>query len=228
MRPDGWWWQGVAMARRVRRNEDWNEFSRGKRSVAMHLSKSIAVALFALAVPVVYLAASVHAGTAQDQTAPAASTREVTPPRHPSALAEPTPAPEATAAAGDESVSTNPTFQPAPVAAAVPTSLVAPIPPTARIAAIAPLAPVAPVPPVAKGGQSRSSSGNGYSYAYRGYDDEQRFVIVSGKSDSHDVRLDGRCSSGTLRKLRKQIPGDFHLVPARRKVLRHPRPGHDQ
>jgi beta-lactamase regulating signal transducer with metallopeptidase domain len=201
------WWQGVAMAKAGQAERRLERILSWKGSVAMHLNKSIAVALFALAVPVVYLAASVHAGTAQDQTAPAASTREVTPPLHPSALAEPTPAPEATAATVDESVSTNPTFLPAPVAAAVPTSPVAPVPPTARIAAVAPLAPVAPVPPVAKGGQSGSSNGNGYSYAY-GYDDEQRFVIVSGKSDS--LTMSGSTEDARhVEKLRKQIPGDF-------------------
>ena len=49
--------------------------------------------------------------------------------------------------------------------------------------------------------------GSGYSYAY-GFDDQQRFVIVSGK-------MDGFTMSGSfedarhVEKLRKQIPGDF-------------------
>lgn len=49
--------------------------------------------------------------------------------------------------------------------------------------------------------------GNGYSYAY-GFDDQQRFVIVSGK-------MDGFTMSGSsedarhVEKLKKQIPGDF-------------------
>ena len=55
--------------------------------------------------------------------------------------------------------------------------------------------------------RSRSSYGRGFSYAY-GFDDEQRFVIVSGKSDSFTM-------SGTsedarhVEKLKKQISGDF-------------------
>ena len=71
-------------------------------------------------------------------------------------------------------------------AASAPVAAVAPIHGILAYPRVAPIAPVAMAPPPAWPGQSnhsRSSSGNGYSYAYRA-DDEQRFVIVTGKSDS--------------------------------------------
>jgi beta-lactamase regulating signal transducer with metallopeptidase domain len=55
--------------------------------------------------------------------------------------------------------------------------------------------------------QAAYAHGRGYSYAY-GYDDDQRFVIVTGKSDA--LTMSG--STGDARhveKLRKSIPGDF-------------------
>ena len=70
-----------------------------------------------------------------------------------------------------------------------------PVPP----GAIAPIAPVA--------SYAGQSYGRGYSYAY-GDDDEDRFIIVSGKSDSFTM------SGSTqdihhVERLKKQIPGDF-------------------
>jgi beta-lactamase regulating signal transducer with metallopeptidase domain/peptidoglycan hydrolase CwlO-like protein len=53
----------------------------------------------------------------------------------------------------------------------------------------------------------RGSSGHGSSYAY-GYDDEQRFVIASGKTDS--LTMSGTTEDARhVEKLRKSIPGDF-------------------
>ena len=68
-----------------------------------------------------------------------------------------------------------------------------------------PAAPVPPLPP--QSAQAERSSGRGYSYAY-GFDDEQRFVIVSGKSDS--FTMSGSAEDARhAEKLKKQIPGDF-------------------
>jgi beta-lactamase regulating signal transducer with metallopeptidase domain len=50
-------------------------------------------------------------------------------------------------------------------------------------------------------------NGNGYSYAY-GFDDEQRFVIVSGKTDGFTMSGSSE-DARHVEKLRKQIPGDF-------------------
>ncbi len=50
-------------------------------------------------------------------------------------------------------------------------------------------------------------NGNGYSYAY-GFDDEQRFVIVSGKADGFTMSGSSE-DARHVEKLRKQISGDF-------------------
>ena len=75
--------------------------------------------------------------------------------------------------------------------------------PTAPVAAVAPVAPTAPMAlagPVA-------SDRRGFSYHY-GYDDEERFVIVSGKSDS--FTMSGSTQDARhVEKLKKQIAGDF-------------------
>jgi beta-lactamase regulating signal transducer with metallopeptidase domain len=94
---------------------------------------------------------------------------------------------------------------------------VAPVPASSSLPAPVPLAPVAPaaalpvpVAPVAEVAQAEttvSSMGRGYSYSY-GYDDEQRFVIVSGKSDS--LTMSGSMEDAHhVEKLKKSIPGDF-------------------
>ncbi len=247
------WWQGVSMAKAGQSEKRVERILTWKGSVAMHLKKSIAVAVVALAIPVVYLAASAHpaqhvpmlgAQFAQDQTPPAqqspapksqpattpapaiASTPDETTPPEPSSPAEPTPAP-APAAGISGGVS-----GPAPVAPrasmAVPTN-----PPNPAFAPIAPVAPVAPVGNLSRSDAQRnfykaqaeaqalamqarsmadqsaahSSYGNGYSYSY-GYDDDQRFVIVTGKSDS--LTMSGSTADARhVEKLRKSIPGDF-------------------
>jgi beta-lactamase regulating signal transducer with metallopeptidase domain len=54
------WWQGVAMAKAGRAEQRVERILAWKGAVAMSLKKSIAVMVVALAVPVVYLAASAH------------------------------------------------------------------------------------------------------------------------------------------------------------------------
>jgi len=71
------------------------------------------------------------------------------------------------------------------------------------------VAPVAPVAPVA-GEQSQSfGTRRGHRIGYGDdFDDEQRFVIVSGNSDS--LTMSGTSEDARhVNKLRKQIPGDF-------------------
>ncbi|MGZ4787952.1 MAG: M56 family metallopeptidase [Terriglobales bacterium] len=188
------WWQGVSMAKAGQAEKRLERILSWKGSVAMRLKKSIAVAVLTLAVPVVYVAASVHAAKAQSHTPPAAS---AAPAAGVPSSAAPQSEPSSAPAADDAPAA-------APVEGAGP-AVGAPI-----HAPVAPMAPRSPVPPAAgtsRSGKSRSSYGHGFSYAY-GFDDEQRFVIVSGKSDSFTM-------SGTtedahhVEKLRKQIPGDF-------------------
>ncbi len=225
------WWQGVSMAKagqaeqRVKRILSW------KGSVAMRLKKSIAVVVVAFAVPVVYLAASAHPAhhvglrnvqLAQDQTPPPpAPSPANTPKAHAGAPPAPASAPTSEATPPEAPPQPEPALAPATIrgtitggVSGIPTPSLAPV---AGVAGgiVAPVVPVAPVAPPAlagawSGGQSRtskSSTGRGYSYAY-GYDDEQRFVIVSGKTDS--LTMSGSVEDARhVEKLRKSIPGDF-------------------
>ena len=194
------WWQGVSMAKAGQAEERLERILASKGSVAMHLKKSIAIAVIAFAIPTVYVVASAHsaprvgATTAipQSQTPPtsAAPTSNLAPKVAPAqirgtiqggvaAIPEPSLAPEG----GVESV-------------------------------VSPADAMAPVEPVVAvlGAQehdshSSHSSGNGYSYGY-GYDDDQRFVIVTGNSDS--LTMSGsRADARHVEKLKKSIPGDF-------------------
>ncbi len=93
---------------------------------------------------------------------------------------------------------------------------VVPVPASSSLPASVPLSPMAPlaaspkpVAPIAEIAQSEtvSSTGRGYSYSY-GYDDEQRFVIVSGKSDA--LTMSGSMEDAHhVEKLKKSITGDF-------------------
>jgi beta-lactamase regulating signal transducer with metallopeptidase domain len=70
-----------------------------------------------------------------------------------------------------------------------------------------PAVPTQTAPAARSANARRHSSGKGSSYSY-GYDDNQRFVIASGQSDS--VTMSGSTEDAThAEKLKKQIPGDF-------------------
>ena len=174
----------------------------------MGLKKTFAIAIIAVAIPVVFLAASVHPANGQRaQAQPAA------PPAPNAAVPAPMAAPAPESALGAP-------VNDAPQALA-PTD--APEPGTPRIGPIGPrlrsqisrrlrhwlpavLAPVAPQAPQVRsdGGMSQS---HGYSYSF-GNDDEDRFVIVSGKSDV--LTMSGSTQDARhVEKLKKQIAGDF-------------------
>jgi beta-lactamase regulating signal transducer with metallopeptidase domain len=203
-------WQGVSMAKHGQAEKRLERILSWKGSVAMHLKKSVAVAVLTLAVPVVYLAASAHPATAFGQAPPPARQSGASLDRpnlpEPSAAVptttphDATPPPEAEVAPSENGVPT-----------IAPDGLEAPtvgVPLQAQISPVAPVVPgVQPVPMKARYGTSGSSFGHGFSYAY-GSDDEQRFVIVSGKSDS--FTMSGSSDDARhVEKLRKQIPGDF-------------------
>jgi beta-lactamase regulating signal transducer with metallopeptidase domain len=176
-------WQGVSIARPGQAEQRLERILSWKGTVTMNLKRSLAIAIVVLAVPVVYLAASVHPANA----GPAGSNAGL--------LQEPA----------------VPTVPPAPPVGGI--STVAPIhgvPPTPA----APSAPIALLAPTApgwngfrQGHSSGTGSGKGFSYAY-GFDDEERFVIVSGKSDSFTMSGSGQ-DARHVEKLKKQIPGDF-------------------
>jgi beta-lactamase regulating signal transducer with metallopeptidase domain/peptidoglycan hydrolase CwlO-like protein len=226
------WWQGVSMAKAGQAEQRVERILSWKGSVAMPLNKSIALTVLALAVPVVYLVASVHAANpaadgqhlqvaqkqtpspspqvsssptakAEDTPEPADPMTEAAPQSEPTPQSEPSPAPPAIAG------TISGTVYGAPPALA-PVAPLAPKTSARSYAPVTPIDPLSPMPPAAvwsaQSGSSSSSSG-GFSYAY-GYDDEQRFVIVSGKTDS--LTMSGtREDARHVEKLRKQIPGDF-------------------
>jgi bla regulator protein blaR1 len=220
------WWQGVSMAKAGQAEHRVERILAWKGSLAMPLQKSIAVVVVVLAVPVVYLAASAHPAQhvslpvgqfAQDQATPPTSSAAAAP-----ATSQTTPPPQPGPASGVAGgvtdgttggpVSSGPTPPAAPPAPApgVGTTVRAHVAPVVPVGPSAPVAAIAPVAPVAAIGQSESvssSSGRGFSYHY-GYDDEQRFVIVSGKTDS--LTMSGSTEDAHhVEKLRKQISGDF-------------------
>lgn len=192
-------WQGVSIAdagqaeRRLKKVLEW---SGGK---TMHLTRSVTAMFVAFAVPVIYVAAAARpippGQSSQDSTS---AQEQVSPPPtgNPSS-----PQPPA-------SVPSEPSSPPPPADGGVSHSGPSPAQP---ISPVAPPMPAVPTPPFPPGIYQTRGPENGYrhdfSYAY-GFDDEQRFVIVSGKTDaftmsgsSEDVRH--------VEKLRKQIPGDF-------------------
>jgi beta-lactamase regulating signal transducer with metallopeptidase domain len=189
------WWQGVSMAKRGQAEQRVERILAWEGTVAMSLKKSIAVLVVVLAVPVVYLTASVrpansNAGSpsailAQDQN---------TPPPPPRAASAPKAQPDVPPAA----LASTPEMAPPPEPASEPDPALAP-----PATAMAPIAAVPPVPPI---GRLRHYS-QGYSYAY-GNDDDLRFVIASGKTDSLTMSGSGD-DARMVEELRKTIPGDF-------------------
>jgi beta-lactamase regulating signal transducer with metallopeptidase domain len=205
-------WQGVSMAKAGQAEQRIERILSWKGSVAMQLKKSITVAVVAFAIPVVYLAASVHPAKARAQS-PAPAQTQAPASSAPAATAKPAPAPDASPEAEPTiapnggvagTISGGPTAPPMPpppqggvaggVVGPAPVAPVGPIPP------IGPVAQVAPVPP-------SESSHRGFSYHY-GFDDEDRFVIVSGKTDSFAMSGTGQ-DARHVEKLRKNIQGDF-------------------
>jgi beta-lactamase regulating signal transducer with metallopeptidase domain len=99
------------------------------------------------------------------------------------------------------------------VAPVAPLASLKALPAYARVAVLVPrgyLAPRAPMAPAIWSGQTGTSGshhGGGFSYHY-GFDDDLRFVIASGKSDSFTMSgsdMDAR----HVEKLKKTIQGDF-------------------
>lgn len=209
--PNRVWWQGVAMAKAGQAEERVERILSWKGTINMGIKKSLAVALLALAVPIVSLVASVRSASAHPQSVAPIHAQQRT--SAPPATSAPTPAPEPapqfqpeTSAASvdeptDEITSDGPAGPPVP-----------PAPPVGVVGGIAgtpPVAPVGPTPPVAQAAPVAPTepSHRGFSYHY-GFDDEQRFVIVSGKTDS--LTMSGTSEDARhVERLRKNISGDF-------------------
>jgi beta-lactamase regulating signal transducer with metallopeptidase domain len=203
-------WQGVSMAKAGQAEQRVERILAWRGSVTMGLKKSIAVAIIAFAIPAVYLAAAAHPANYNPSSRSMDIAQAQTPANAPAATSSAAPSPEsapaesglATGVVGGViggTVGVGPASPPPPPAAA---PAVAPVAGVAAMHPLAPMAPVAPIAPLA--GQSY---GHGFSYAY-GYDDEQRFVIVTGKSDS--LTMSGSMEDARhVEKLKKIISGDF-------------------
>lgn len=192
-------WVGVSMAKPGRAEQRLEKILAWKGAVPMHLKKPFIIAIIAVAIPAACLAASVRPADAsgvvepaQNQTAPAAPTT-ISPTTAPPPAAT---APDPLLAPGSASDLAVPPAPSSPLVTGVVSKggsvLVPPVAPVAPVAAIAP-------PPRAYG--------RGFSYAYD-YDDEQRFVIVTGNTDS--LTMSGSSEDAHhVEKLRKRIAGNF-------------------
>ena len=115
-------------------------------------------------------------------------------------------------AAPSQQPAQRPSIDTAPAKAATPQ---APRPGSTDVAPAAPANSASPAAPssdslVAESAQDQANSGSrhrGFWYRY-GYDNEQRFVIMSGKSDSFTMSGSGE-DARHVEKLKKRIPGDF-------------------
>jgi len=188
MAPGRVWWQGVSMAGGEQVQERLEKILAWKGAGNMRVRKSLITAIVVLAIPVIYLSAAVR--TADVRTQPSSSPlAQAVAPAAPSSGSVPPSAPTVAPVAGI----------PAPgPRGGVPAPAIVGAPAGGPITAI--VAPVPPIPPAL--GQR-----HGHFYSY-GYDDDDRFVIVSGKSDSYTM------SGSTqdvhhVERLKKQIPGDF-------------------
>jgi len=185
--PQRVWWQGVAMAEAGRAEQRVERILAWRGAVSMGLKKSVAVAIIAFAIPVVYLAASVRPARPDDGSAAAARAQEPAPPPEPNAAPAKPPAGAAS------------TVVPPSVDSKIDSKIDSTIAPPV---AAEPVAPVEPEDP-----QEATARDHGYSYSY-GFDDEERFVIVSGKTDAFTMSGSSQ-DARHVEKLRKQIPGDF-------------------
>ena len=178
-------WQGVSMARAGQAEQRLERILAWKGTIAMNVNRSLATAILVLAVPVVYLTAAVR--PAQVSAAPSnadLSQQSNTPPEPPAAPVGGVPAV-------------------APVVAVPSVGPIAPVVPVAPVASVAPVAPTASMEWADPG----AADHKGFSYHY-GFDDEERFVIVSGKTDA--FTMSGSTQDARhVEKLKKQIPGDF-------------------
>jgi len=189
------WWQGVSLANSGQAEKRLEKILGWRGAVTMNLKKSAAAVILALAVPVIFLAASAQPTSHSTITS---SSQE---PPGPPADAQAVPAQPAPPPAEGVIIAPMPGVPGHRAISGVP----APAAPIAGIPAV-PAMPASPVTPV-QPGVAGIGHKHGFHYSYD-FDDEERFVIVSANSDS--VTMSG--SSQDVRhaqKLKKQIPGDF-------------------
>jgi beta-lactamase regulating signal transducer with metallopeptidase domain len=188
MAPGRVWWQGVSMANGEQAQQRVDKILAWKGTGNMRVKKSLITAIVVLAIPVIYLSASVRTANADTSSSSLYLSQATAPPAPSSASVVPS-APAVAPIAGIPG--------PGP-RGGVPAPAIIGAPGAAPITAL--VAPVAPMPPA-------FGEKHGFFYSY-GYDDDDRFVIVSGKADSYTM------SGSTqdihhVERLKKQITGDF-------------------
>jgi beta-lactamase regulating signal transducer with metallopeptidase domain len=197
------WWQGVSMAKAGQAEKRLERILGWEGAVTMGVKKSLAVVIVTLVVPLVYLVASVRP-VAQDQPPAAAAPLGRRSASAAVPVAPPLPlAPVAGVVGQPPAPAAVPDALPLPAAPVAGVSIGGPAP----IAPMAPRTPLAPIAAISSWSHQSHSYGGGFSYAY-GYDDEQRFVIVSGATDA--LTMSGSSEDARhVEKLKKQIAGDF-------------------
>jgi bla regulator protein blaR1 len=194
-------WQGVAMASSRQAEKRLQKILAWTGEKQMRLKGSAVMGTLLIAV--IYLAAAtrpfMHTVSAQTP----ASVREETPPPPVESQSQSQSQPQPPA-----SVPASPSAPPAPADGGVSNSGPPPAQPAGPVSPSLSAAPPSPVSPENASDQpSNNSYRHGFSYAY-GYDDDQRFVIVSGKSDSFTMSGTGE-DARHVENLKKRIPGDF-------------------
>jgi beta-lactamase regulating signal transducer with metallopeptidase domain len=183
-------WQGVSMATPGQAEKRLEKVLAWRGANSMRINRTVIAVIFALAVPSIYLAAAARpvprAVSAQQTTTSSPAT------------------PDSVGTPGAPAVSENapsaPSASPADTEDDTVDAPAAPAPATTAIAAsrAAELAHV---------DQENSNHRQGFHYGF-GFDDEQRFVIVSGKSDGFTMSGSGE-DARHVQNLRKTISGDF-------------------
>jgi len=195
-------WQGVSMASTDQTERRLEKILAWKGDKPMRVKKSAMAVVIAIAITAIYMTAAArpvaHGQSVHDTSGMTSRMRQVSPqpggaPTEPQAPSPIPAAPVIPAAPADGGVSNS-----GP-------------PPAQPIGPVTPPMPAAPAPPVSPVASEDEDSGTryhpGFSYTY-GFDDEQRFVIVSGKSDS--LTMSGTSEDARhVKKLRKRIQGDF-------------------
>ena len=219
------WWQGVSMARQDRPKKEWNEFSLGK-DLSLCVLRNHRLRVVALAIPVVYLAASAHPAQHVAHASDPPCADQTPPAQQPSApksqlAATPAPAARRRRSRTRSCLRCYEPTRPAPTGGLVSAGELSALPRAPSPAVVqrqiagapgyAPVAPIALIAPIAPIGQNHSAQFGivlrGVCYRY-GYDDDQRFVIVTGKTDS--LTMSGSTADARhVEKLGKSISGDF-------------------
>jgi beta-lactamase regulating signal transducer with metallopeptidase domain len=196
-------WHGVSMASSGHAEKRLEKVLTWRGDKKMGTKRSVLITILALAVPAAYLVAAASPVSPSQLSQGFQSGQEQAPPAPAGSPTEPPPP--------ADSAPTSLSLPSAPEDGGVSNTQAPPAQPGGPAAPTMPAAPAPPVSAVSSGlGQDQSSRSNhhrGYSYSY-GFDDEQRFVIVSGKTDAFTMSGSSE-DARHVEKLKKQISGDF-------------------